>query len=285
MLLLWDNREARCQGVGGASRQIMLRRTDVTAQGKRDGAGRGVPAGRSNGNPEARTSEKANRGGEGWTVLIVEDDPYLFLALTQYLSLTGRYQVHAAKSVAEGRTLLGRLEIDAALLDLALPDGSGAQLLSDIRERWGDEVAVVLMSGFASVPSAVEFVKQGADDCLCKPFELAEIERRLRALLERKGPLSGAAGPLAPAPSVHLTATHVQVLAALREGKPDAEIAQEMGLSTRTVQDHVSHLLATLGVANRTAAVALSYRCDLLLPALAERETETGAAEIPAKSE
>ena len=285
MLLLWDNREARCQGVGGASRQIMLRRTDVTAQGKRDGAGRGVPADRSNGNPEARTSEKANRGGEGWTVLIVEDDPYLFLALTQYLSLTGRYQVHAAKSVAEGRTLLGRLEIDAALLDLALPDGSGAQLLSDIRERWGDEVAVVLMSGFASVPSAVEFVKQGANDCLCKPFELAEVERRLRALLERQGPLPKAAGPLAPAPSVHLTATQAQVLAWLWQGKSDAAIAQEMGLSVRTVQNYVGHLLATLGVANRTEAVALSYRRDLLLGALGERETETGAGKIPAKNE
>ena len=62
-------------------------------------------------------------------------------------------------------------------------------------------------------------------------------------------------------------------------------MVQEMGTSVRTVQNHVSHLLATLGVANRTEAVALSYRCDLLLGALGERETETGAAEIPAKDE
>jgi len=62
-------------------------------------------------------------------------------------------------------------------------------------------------------------------------------------------------------------------------------MVQEMGTSVRTVQNHVSHLLATLGVANRTEAVALSYRCDLLLGALGERETETGAAEIPAKNE
>ena len=218
-----------------------------------------------------------------WTLLIVEDDDNLLFSLTEWLELTGRYQVHAAKSVAEGRTLLGRLEIDAALLDLALPDGSGAQLLSEIRARWGDEATVVLMSGFASVPSAVEFVKQGANDCLCKPFELAEVERRLRALLERQGPLPKAAGPLAPAPSVHLTATQAQVLAWLRQGKPDAAIAQVMGIRVCTVQNHVGHLLATLGVANRTEAVALSYRCDLLLPALAEGETETGAGKIPAK--
>ena len=220
-----------------------------------------------------------------WTLLIVEDDDNLLFSLTEWLELTGRYQVHAAKSVAEGRILLGRLEIDAALLDLALPDGSGAQLLSEIRARWGGEVGVVLMSAYASVPAAVELVKQGADDCLCKPFELAKIERRLRALLERKGPLPKAAGPLAPAPSFHLTATQAQVLAWLWQGKSDAAIAQEMGLSVRTVQNYVGHLLATLGVANRTEAVALSYRRDLLLGALGERETETGAGKIPAKNE
>ena len=284
-VLSWGEREPRSRVVGRGSRQLTLRRAEVTAQEKCGGAGRQSVGRHGCCSPGAQQRALTDWGGEAWIVLLVEDDGILSFSLAECLRGAGDYRVWSAKSLAEGQALLRQTEIDAAVLDLALPDGRGDQLLREIRERSGDRPAVMMVTGYGSVQSAIDLLRQGADDCLCKPFELAEVEQRLRALLERKCPRAGAARRAAPAPSGPLSAAKLQVLRRLREGKPDARIADELGLSVRTVQNQVSQLLAALGVANRTEAVALSYRRDLLLGALAEGETQTGAGETPAKNE
>ena len=90
--------------------------------------------------------------------------------------------VVGAESVAAARAILKHQKIDVLLLDLKLPDGEGLALLEQVKTLY-PETAVVVMTAFATVASAVEAMRIGAGDYLTKPFALEE----LTTVLERAG--------------------------------------------------------------------------------------------------
>ncbi len=111
-------------------------------------------------------------------VLIVDDDDNTREALTQLVIAEG-FTVAAARDVREGTIQLGRQVPDAILSDLRLPDGSGLDLLRNLDPRHG--VRTILMTGHASVDSAVDALRLGVADYLVKPVDI----RRLHAVLAR----------------------------------------------------------------------------------------------------
>ncbi|GAB4259966.1 sigma-54-dependent transcriptional regulator [Deferrisoma sp.] len=116
-------------------------------------------------------------------ILLVEDDPLYAGMLFEALERAGHPVAHAG-TVAEAVALLEREAFGVALLDVRLPDGDGLDLLRILLERQPDCSALV-MTGHASVESAVEAMKIGAQDYLPKPFPteviLLKLERLLRA--------------------------------------------------------------------------------------------------------
>ena len=110
--------------------------------------------------------------------LIVDDDANTREALEALVMAEG-FTTATAGSIAEARIQLVRQRPDVALMDLKLPDGSGMDLLDDLDER--DAVEVVLITGHASVETAVEALRLGASDYLTKPVNL----QRLKAVLSR----------------------------------------------------------------------------------------------------
>ena len=111
-------------------------------------------------------------------VLIVDDDANTREALVALVQAEG-FTAAAAGSVAEARIQLVRQRPDVVLMDLRLPDGSGMDLFDDLEDR--ASIEIILITGHASVESAVEALRLGASDYLTKPVNL----QRLKAVLAR----------------------------------------------------------------------------------------------------
>jgi len=118
-------------------------------------------------------------------ILIIEDDPMIGASLVRGLTDEG----YAADWVRDGEQAEialhdGRNEFHIALLDWGLPRKSGIEVLRSIRQA-GNNIPVLIITARDGMTDRVEGLDQGADDYLVKPFELAELMARIRALARR----------------------------------------------------------------------------------------------------
>ena len=116
-------------------------------------------------------------------ILLLEDDPGLGRSVQEYLSLSG-HQVAWARSVADAAERLNSGNPDLLLLDLRLPDGSGLDLLREVRGR-GDRRPVIILTARDQISDRIAGLNAGADDYLVKPFDLAELLARTQAVARR----------------------------------------------------------------------------------------------------
>ncbi|MEQ1575090.1 MAG: response regulator, partial [Vicinamibacterales bacterium] len=110
--------------------------------------------------------------------LLVVDDDRAILTLTGTIALAEGFDVATTVSGEDAMRQLSQRPVDLVLLDLRMPGVTGLDVLRAIREV-SPRCKVVLMTGYATIDSAVEAVKLGATDYLTKPFDL----QRLRKLL------------------------------------------------------------------------------------------------------
>src|SRR6187551_1323334 len=101
-------------------------------------------------------------------ILVVDDEPSILSTLKKAISLEG-YGVDVAGGIGVAEERLSRKTYDVLLLDVALPDGDGLEFLSRVRAA-SNEVAVIMMSGHATIDAAVRATKLGALDFLEKPL-------------------------------------------------------------------------------------------------------------------
>ena len=117
-------------------------------------------------------------------ILLVEDDAVLGDIVQRSLSEAGHRVDHVG--TLEAARYLWRIQpVDVVLLDLSLPDGNGLQALREARER-GDRTPVLVLTARNRTEERIAGLDAGADDYLGKPFDLAEVEARLRALVRRR---------------------------------------------------------------------------------------------------
>ncbi|WP_439543465.1 response regulator [Hyphomicrobium sp.] len=116
-------------------------------------------------------------------VLVVEDDAVLQNGLTVGLGIHG-ISADAVGTCADALAALATTTFDGVVLDVMLPDGSGFDVLRELRQR-NDTVPVLLLTARDSVADRIRGLDDGADDYLGKPFDLDEVAARLRALRRR----------------------------------------------------------------------------------------------------
>jgi len=124
-------------------------------------------------------------------ILLIEDDPVLQQVMLRSLSDAG-HRVDAASHMADAAHYWRVQPYDAVLLDLNLPldghsgagQGNGLQLLREARAR-GDRTPVIVLTARNRTDERIAGLDAGADDYLGKPFDLQEVEARLRALVRR----------------------------------------------------------------------------------------------------
>lgn len=129
------------------------------------------------------------------TVLIIEDERGLALEIAGFLTQNGFIVEHAWK-IKSAREKLVANSFDFILLDLGLPDGSGFDLLSQLKEINGREDAVVILTARGALDDKVRGLENGADDYLAKPFALAELLARMHAIIRRKHKLEKSTVPI-----------------------------------------------------------------------------------------
>jgi two-component system, OmpR family, copper resistance phosphate regulon response regulator CusR len=117
------------------------------------------------------------------SILIIEDDPKTAAAIAEGLEREG-HETQIVSSGTEGDTLLSHSRFDALILDWMLPGLNGIDLLSRLRER-ANKIPVLILTARDHVEDRVSGLDRGADDYLVKPFALAELSARVRALLRR----------------------------------------------------------------------------------------------------
>ena len=116
-------------------------------------------------------------------ILLVEDDAVLRGVMLRSLSDAG-HRVDIAASLDDARHWWRVQIYDSVLLDLNLPGGSGLTLLREARAR-GDRTPVLVLTARSRLEERIAGLDAGADDYMGKPFDLAEVEARLRALVRR----------------------------------------------------------------------------------------------------
>ncbi|MEK7386716.1 MAG: sigma-54 dependent transcriptional regulator [candidate division NC10 bacterium] len=117
-------------------------------------------------------------------ILVVDDEPSILRLLEEALTQWG-YQVKRAASGDEALAAIRGDLFDAVLTDVRMPEMSGLDLLREIK-RHDDSIEVVMMTGYPTIASAVEALKEGAYDYLSKPLILDELRHLMARMTERR---------------------------------------------------------------------------------------------------
>ncbi len=180
-----------------------------------------------------------------------------------------------AGTVGETLRMVGCVEADVLLLDLALPDGHGLDVLSALA-REGAAIHPIVVSASTDRQEVVRAIKAGARGVVLKdapPDRLVQAIRqvasghlwfghqRLADLLEslrQPGP------PLDERPADILTRREREIVAAIVQGASNKDIGRQFGLRESTVKNHLTHIFDKLGVANRLELALFAVHHNLL---------------------
>ena len=179
---------------------------------------------------------------------IVEDDASLRKVLRRTLVEVGA-EIVEFSSAEEFLSDYSDRPIGCILLDLRLPGISGLELLQQIDGKKPAH-AVVILSAYGDVPSAVRAMRHGAVDFIQKPFRKDELLKVVNASFEKVDEIAESDQRLEA-----LTPRERDVLNAFRNGEQNKIVAAKLGMSPRTVEMHRARIFKKLGVANLSQAL------------------------------
>lgn len=119
-------------------------------------------------------------------ILFVEDNKRLQSLVVPHLEGAG-FVVDWVGCASDAEAALLDTEYDAMLLDLGLPDADGSSLLAQARRKAANDLPVIILTARDELEERLRLLNDGADDFILKPFDLLELEARLRAVLRRPG--------------------------------------------------------------------------------------------------
>jgi DNA-binding NarL/FixJ family response regulator len=193
-------------------------------------------------------------------LLLIDDDPNLILLVKDYLEFRG-YEVVTAENGREALGVLDQQTLDMIICDVMMPEMDGYSLVSAIRSdpktSW---IPVLFLSAKGQSQDRVKGLNIGADVYMVKPFEpeelVAQVESSLKQasrLIQHKDSKGGDSSPRIKVPfDVELTPTELRVVQFVARGMANREIAEELNVSQRTIESHVSNMLGKTGLHNRT---------------------------------
>lgn len=193
-------------------------------------------------------------------LLLIDDDPNLILLVKDYLEFRG-YEVITAENGREALEVLESNTPDMIICDVMMPEMDGYSLVSTIRSdpktSW---IPVLFLSAKGQSQDRVKGLNIGADVYMVKPFEpeelVAQVESSLKQasrLIQHKDAKLGDGAPKIQVPfDVELTPTELRVVQYVARGMANREIAEELNVSQRTIESHVSNMLGKTGLHNRT---------------------------------
>ena len=198
-------------------------------------------------------------------VVLVDDQMLVRSGIRGLLALTPDIRVVAeASDGAEAVGVIEQAAPDVLLLDVRMPNCSGIELL---KAQQGKLPPTILLTTFDDDEALFDGMRSGARGFLLKDISLERLAEGIRSvaagqtlfrpgLTERtRAAFESSGGPAAPADASRLTARETEILALMAAGFNNGEIAAALGPSEGTIKNHVSNILAKLGVRDRVRAV------------------------------
>lgn len=204
-----------------------------------------------------------------FSALVANSDQQLREIIAAWLTQIGAATVHEASTVAEARAhALARGPRDLAIIDLEQPDGSGIELVTDLRNRgWRRIVVLTSPDHRCTVPLALQ---AGAQACLLKPVPLKDDFQRIPGSDSDIEPnetpkldffTSGFGGASS---QYDLSTREVEILQLVADGHSNREIGQTLNRSTSTIKSHLLCIGRKLGAGNRARMVVQALRTGII---------------------
>jgi DNA-binding NarL/FixJ family response regulator len=200
------------------------------------------------------------------TVLVVDDHVLVRTGVANIISHEPDLQVVAeASNGAEAVAAFERFRPDVTLLDLRMPVMEGVEAVRQIRVR-DPQAKVIVLTTYDTDEDITRALKAGAKAFILKDISAGALVDCIHDVLNGKTYLAPtAAAKLAEGVArVQLTPRELSTLRLMADGRSNKEIANELGISERTVKTHLGHLFEKLGVTSRTEAAKVAARRGLV---------------------
>jgi DNA-binding NarL/FixJ family response regulator len=194
-------------------------------------------------------------------LLLVDDDPNLILLVKDYLEFRG-YTVITAENGRVALEVLEHNQPDMIICDVMMPEMDGYTFVKHVRESTAtDRIPVLFLSAKGQSQDRVKGLSTGADVYMVKPFEPEELVAQVESSLRQAKRFTQYAPSSAKYDEttnlnvtieVELTPTERKVVQFVARGMANREIAEQLNVSQRTIESHVSNMLGKTGLHNRT---------------------------------
>ena len=158
-----------------------------------------------------------------------------------------------------------RLKPDVVIMDLIMPEKSGAEAIAEIMAQI-PETRIIILTTFGTVDDMAKAIESGAAGALLKTSDENELVAAIRTVAANGYAISSEVQQLMAEnpPAPQLTSRQLEVLNSMSQGFSNADIAGQLGIKEFSVREHVAGIMAKLEASNRAEAVAIALRKRLL---------------------
>ncbi|MFH1616294.1 MAG: response regulator [Planctomycetota bacterium] len=174
-------------------------------------------------------------------ICVVDDEPGVLRIIKRILESAGDYSVSCFTTADNCLNELDRGDCDLLISDMRMPGMDGMELLEHAKKIM-PSLPVLIMTAYGDVPTAVKSIKGGAVDFIEKPFEREVFLRMVQSVLRKSRPQQ-------PFEEI-LTKNQLRVLKLIVSGKTNKEVAELLGRSVRTIEDHRNQIMHKLDAKN-----------------------------------
>ena len=173
--------------------------------------------------------------------------------------------VGEAKNGRQAVELAHALKPDIIIMDLMMPELSGAEATKLIHDAY-PEIKIMVLTSFATSKEMSDAIMNGADGALMKDTAADELIGAIRDIVAGKRLIPERLMRQAAEDNItpKLSDRHLEILSSIAQGQSNSDIAKQYGLSEITIKKQLSTIFARLGVSNRSEAVALALRKQIL---------------------
>ena len=199
-------------------------------------------------------------------ILLADDHKLMRMGLTSLIA--GERDMECVGEASNGITAVEaaeRLRPDVVIMDLMMPKMNGAEATRHIHEKMPD-VRIVILTSYGTSREMSDAIANGASGTLMKDVATAELTRVIRAVAAGETAIPPQFQSMSRDPQgvPQLTEHQKNILSSIAIGRTNADIAKEFGISQSTVKNIIMTIFSKLGAANRSEAVAIALRENLL---------------------